>query len=61
MPSTVIPEVCHLMGTYLGRHVERALVKALADGESTVVHLTADRRNYSIFRGSDGSPYALLP
>lgn len=42
VPSTVIPETCYLMGTHLGRRVEVAFVKALADGEMTIVHLTAD-------------------
>lgn len=42
VPSTVIPETCYLMGTHLGRRVELAFVKALAAGELTVVHFTAD-------------------
>ena len=40
VPSTVIPETCYLMGTHLGRRAELTFVKALADGELTVVHFT---------------------
>ena len=101
VPSTVIPEACYLMQSHLGRSVELAFVKALAAGELTVVHFTADdlarcvallktygdaeigfvdasvaaiaerlkittilttdRRHFSIMRGKDGSPNALLP
>ena len=42
VPSTVVPETCYLMGAHLGRGVELAFVQALADGELTVVHFTAD-------------------
>lgn len=41
VPSTVLPEACYLLGAHLGRRAELALVKALADGELTVVHFTA--------------------
>ncbi len=42
VPSAVIPETCYLMRTHLGRHAELAFVKALADGELTVVHFNPD-------------------
>lgn len=41
VPSTVLPEACYLLGEHLGRRAELALVKALAEGELTVVHFTA--------------------
>lgn len=41
VPSTVVPEACYLLGTHLGRLAELAFVRALADGELTVVHFTA--------------------
>jgi hypothetical protein len=40
VPAAVIPETCYLLGTHLGRRAELAFVKALADGELTVVHFT---------------------
>jgi len=42
VPSTVIPETCYLLGSHLGRRVELTFVKALADGELSVVHFTQD-------------------
>lgn len=42
VPSAVVPETCYLMGTHLGRRAELAFVQALADGELTVVHFTAE-------------------
>jgi hypothetical protein len=41
VPSTVIPETCHLLGAHLGPRAEMAFVRSLAEGELSVAHFTA--------------------
>ncbi|MCD6569763.1 MAG: PIN domain-containing protein [Deltaproteobacteria bacterium] len=40
VPSTVIPEVCYLINTYLGRSAEQVFIRALADWEFAIEHFT---------------------
>jgi uncharacterized protein len=41
VPSTVVPEACYLLNTYLGRDAEMGLVQALIDRELALEHAIA--------------------
>ena len=42
VPSTVIPEICYLLNTYLGQTAELAFVKSLIDREMAIEHFSED-------------------
>jgi len=42
VPVTVLPEVCYLMNTYIGRETERRFVFSLLQGEMRVENLAPD-------------------
>lgn len=41
IPSSVVPEACYLLNTYLGRDVELSFVQSLIDREMALEHLIA--------------------
>lgn len=42
LPSTVIPESCCLLNTYLGREIERRFINSLLLGELKIEHFNKD-------------------
>ncbi len=42
IPSTVIPEACYLLNTYLGRSAEIGFINSLINRELVVEHFNAD-------------------
>lgn len=41
IPSTVIPEACYLLNTYLGQSAEMGFINSLIDKELAIEHLNA--------------------
>ena len=41
VPSTVVPEACYLLNTYLGQDAEMGFVQALANREMVIEHSTS--------------------